>query len=380
MEYFQKAVLDAGVEFECVGSREDFDHVIASPDIWKPFKGTRLVLAAALEAVPKVVSALRRVLARSAHERVVLLAPGTNMGARIMREATGTKLITIHLQPISLLSPHDFPVFHPTLRWLRRLPLSLRKGLMRLPNPIDVMVRGPLAAACQEAGVAPPRAFSKDWWHCPDGALVLFPAWFAAPQPDWSANHFQHTFPLEDIGKENPLSPSLQSFLSAGEAPILFTAGSGNQHARQFFRTAVAAVTQLGKRALLATRHAPDVPPDLPPSVRAEEYVPFGAVLPHCAAIVHHGGIGTLAQAIAGGVPQVITPLAHDQPDNAERVARLGLGDHAWSGAVSAEEMRRLLEGVLQSDAILRQVATARERLLADRETPRLIAWLEAQS
>jgi rhamnosyltransferase subunit B len=41
---------------------------------------------------------------------------------------------------------------------------------------------------------------------------------------------------------------------------------------------------------------------------------------------VHHGGIGTAAQGLAAGVPQLVMPLAHDQPDNADRLKRLGVG------------------------------------------------------
>jgi UDP:flavonoid glycosyltransferase YjiC (YdhE family) len=41
--------------------------------------------------------------------------------------------------------------------------------------------------------------------------------------------------------------------------------------------------------------------------------------------MVHHGGIGTCAQGLAAGVPQVTMPLGFDQPDNAARLWRLGV-------------------------------------------------------
>ena len=43
--------------------------------------------------------------------------------------------------------------------------------------------------------------------------------------------------------------------------------------------------------------------------------------------MVHHGGIGTVANAIAAGVPQLIRPICFDQMDNGMRVKRLGAGD-----------------------------------------------------
>jgi UDP:flavonoid glycosyltransferase YjiC (YdhE family) len=41
--------------------------------------------------------------------------------------------------------------------------------------------------------------------------------------------------------------------------------------------------------------------------------------------LVHHGGIGTAAEAVRAQVPQVIVPIGYDQPDNGRRLQTLGL-------------------------------------------------------
>jgi UDP:flavonoid glycosyltransferase YjiC (YdhE family) len=51
-------------------------------------------------------------------------------------------------------------------------------------------------------------------------------------------------------------------------------------------------------------------------------YEPLSQILPRAAALVHHGGIGTIALALRAACPQLIMPLANDQPDNAARIAR----------------------------------------------------------
>ena len=51
------------------------------------------------------------------------------------------------------------------------------------------------------------------------------------------------------------------------------------------------------------------------------------AVAQSIAALVHHGGIGSSAQALAAGVPQLVMPMAYDQLDNATRLKRLKVGD-----------------------------------------------------
>ena len=88
------------------------------------------------------------------------------------------------------------------------------------------------------------------------------------------------------------------------------------------------------------------------PQVRHFDYVPFSQVLPRAAAFVHHGGIGTTAQALVAGVRQLVVPLAHDQPDNAARVCRLGVGDMLRPPNYRTKTVLGRLERLLESPAI----------------------------
>lgn len=89
---------------------------------------------------------------------------------------------------------------------------------------------------------------------------------------------------------------------------------------------AVNACRELNRPGLLLSTFPENFPPDLPETVRPLSYVSFSQLLPHCSAIVHHGGIGTTSQALAAGIPQLIRPLAFDQFDNASRVEKIGRG------------------------------------------------------
>jgi rhamnosyltransferase subunit B len=79
--------------------------------------------------------------------------------------------------------------------------------------------------------------------------------------------------------------------------------------------------------------------------VLVRDFVPMRKLLPHCAALVHHGGIGTAALAFEAGIAQVVTPFAHDQFDNAQRVAQSGCGiriDSPASGKALASALSRI--------------------------------------
>ncbi|MCK2221072.1 DUF1205 domain-containing protein [Actinomadura sp. ATCC 31491] len=60
------------------------------------------------------------------------------------------------------------------------------------------------------------------------------------------------------------------------------------------------------------------------PGVRVAESLPLHAVLPGCAAVVHHGGAGTMLTALCHGVPQVVLPQMFDQQLNARLLAGAG--------------------------------------------------------
>ncbi len=81
-------------------------------------------------------------------------------------------------------------------------------------------------------------------------------------------------------------------------------------------------------RALLTTgRGLPgDALGTIPANVHVEEWVPQRDVLTRAAAVVCHGGSGSVRGALAAGVPMVVVPLFADQPHNADRVAAVGAG------------------------------------------------------
>jgi UDP:flavonoid glycosyltransferase YjiC (YdhE family) len=66
----------------------------------------------------------------------------------------------------------------------------------------------------------------------------------------------------------------------------------------------------------------------LPPNVRAVEKLPLHLLLPSCAAVVHHGGAGSVMTALDAGVPQLAVTFAIEQQLNGERIAATGAGAH----------------------------------------------------
>ena len=183
--------------------------------------------------------------------------------------------------------------------------------------------------------------------HSPFGTLAMFPDFFAAKQPDWPTDTLQAGFPFYDQGGDVEV---VRNFLKNGSPPVVFTLGSIVAHFEpSFYQAAAAASLLLGRRAILLTGRNAAVPQNLPDSVLALDYAPLHSVLPHAAAIVHAGGIGTCAEALKAGLPSVVIPYAFDQPDNAVRLRRLGVAEILPRGSISARQLAAKLERLLKT-------------------------------
>ena len=349
--YFEAPILRAGLDMIALGTIAEYHAATSHPDLWHPRKGPMLV--AKHLAIP-LIRPLYEIVRRYDPANTVVVSPGIAFGARIAQEKTGMPMATFYLQPAYLRSLYQTPRISglPSSDWC---PRPLKRAVFRsIDRLLDSVFLPEVNALRTELGLPEIGSSGCEWRSCsewmnaPRLILGLFPDWFAPLQPDWPAQLRLTGFMNCDDDLEEKLSPELGRFLESGEAPILFTAGTAMRRGKRFFEESVKACRLLGRRAILITRFRDQIPGTLPDGVRHFDYAPFSLTLPRVAAVVHHGGIGTIAQALAAGVPQLVAPAAHDQPDNAARVERLGAGasisPRKYRGRLVARKLRRLLD------------------------------------
>lgn len=155
-------------------------------------------------------------------------------------------------------------------------------------------------------------------------------------------------FPFHD--ESEALDARLRRFLDEGEAPVVFTLGSAASAVpRHFFHQSLLAIAKLKCRAVLIVgNYAPEqFEGSLPTNVAAFPYAPYSELFRRGAANVHHGGIGTTAQALRAGRPMLVVPFAFDQPDNAARAVELGVACsipiHHYTAPGAAKQLEKLL-------------------------------------
>lgn len=259
------------------------------------------------------------------------------------------------LAPISFFSAHDPPVLAqlPALYHLQCRSVVLSRLLYRIASHRLEKLMEPVYRLRAELGLPRGAQPLLAGQHSPSLVLALFSSVLAKPQPDWPANTRVTGFAFydrRDFFGETEMKQELRKFLDEGPPPIVFTLGSSAFWvARDFYLDSIRAAQALGERALLLIGHQRNLPKEpLPEGVAAFEYAPFSQVLPRAQASVHQGGVGTTAQGMRSGRPVLIVPHAHDQFDNAARVARLGCGRMIARPRYNANSATKELEVLLQ--------------------------------
>jgi UDP:flavonoid glycosyltransferase YjiC (YdhE family) len=331
-----------GLEFCAIVSAAENDELFTHPDFWKPTKTARLSAQWGLRFLRRQY----QLLADLAGPDAVLVANPGVLAASLVQETRGTPWTNLILQPWmipSCVAPPRMPHFG----FLAGAPRVVWKLFWRgLDLVVDLLMGRELNLLRTSLGLRPTRRIFRNWLS-KELVIGMFPDWYGPPQTDWPRTVRLTGFPLFSGGTNLPLPPAVGQFLAEGRPPIAFTFGTGMAHSAALFRTARETCDKLGARGIFLTRFREQLPPALPPGILPCAFAPFEKLFPSCAAVVHHGGIGTVAQALASGTPQLIHPLCFDQIDNGHRVERLGGGSYLRSARISGEQMAAALSPLL---------------------------------
>ncbi|MDE1145602.1 MAG: glycosyltransferase [Azospirillaceae bacterium] len=360
---FRDLAVGANLPFTSLGTAEFYHSLLRDPDMNHPIRSLTAMGRALDQADPGVWATMSADVVPG--DTLVI---GSTLGfiTRSLAERYDLPSVTVHLAPAILRTEHQAPrhggmaMGSGTPRLLKRFAWYLADRLL-----VDRTLGAAVNRHRRQVGLPPVRRLMGDWLNQADLVIGMFPDWFAPPQPDWPANLFLAGFPLYDQAFGPDLPDALASFLAAGTAPVAFTAGTATALARDFFVASVEGCRRIGRRGVLLTRHADQVPDKLPPDFIRVDYAPFSRLLPRVAALVHHGGIGTTSQALAAGVPQLIRPMAHDQHDNAARCVRLGVAEELSITRYGPKRVAAALNRLLGDAVLHRRCAAVAARLAA---------------
>jgi rhamnosyltransferase subunit B len=300
----------------------------------------------------------------------LLISGVTSIAAPTVALVSGIPWISTLLSPLFFLSPSE-PISFLTRDRLITLPAiaPLNSLLLAIARSASSSWTDELNRFRRSLGLPAHRDPLIAGARSQDLTLGLYSPLFAPLPNDRQRNTLLTGFPRHDQYASYNLPLALESFLTSGEEPIVFTLGSSAVHiAGDFFIQSSLAARALDRRAVLLVGDNPDprLTDFLDERIVAHPYIPHSLLFPRARAIVHHGGIGTTAAALIAGVPSLIVPFGQDQPDNARRARDLGVARVLPRKGYNANTASGELCIILEESAYRDKARSLEERLRAE--------------
>ena len=320
-----------------------------------PMKQVRTVLDMAFTPVEDAMfDAARRLCAESD----VVIGHYFMHPLQIAAEALGRPYVSVLLTHAAVASACHHPVnggslgkpVNRALWWLVRTLLN--RTFLAAPNRLRARL-----------GMPAVRDVMRDIWLSPHLALVAVSPRICQVAPDWPASVRACGFlDTPNLAIEGALSPALEEFLAAGEAPVYMTFGSWMPLDVREQGEALALLTQAaalaGCRAIVQAPRARECGYASDERTLFVGAAPHHAIFPRCRAVLHHGGAGTTQSAALAGQPSIVVAFLNEQEHWAGELRRLGVaGRPAKRRSATPRLLARRIRAVLASQAMAERAA-----------------------
>jgi vancomycin aglycone glucosyltransferase len=232
-------------------------------------------------------------------------------------------VLGVHTVANLLNVPYRFVMFYPVLLGPSKTDPLIHRMLFAFGRSLTNMVMKGLINRKRAALNLPPV---KDVWGHWMGDHVIVAC-------DRALNEAREGLYFNFTQTGYMLLPSLSGmpeavvdFLKTGPPPVYIGFGSNPFSNPGAFHQICQEVMKSTGQRLIVTKGWAVLPGEDSPEILYVDEVPFEHLLPRVAAVVHHGGTGTMAAAARAGVPQAAFPFMADQFENRKQIMKLGLG------------------------------------------------------
>ncbi|HYP57451.1 MAG TPA: glycosyltransferase [Beijerinckia sp.] len=312
------------------------------------------------------------------------LAVGVGMGsysASLLGQFWNIPFVQAYLQPMLATRAFPSPIFP-------RLPFRLPGWLNRLEHQAVLQVmwllfRPLMSESLAEVWHAPPAPIIPPWhrFRREGRPVVMAYSRHVLPQPmDWeeAIDVTGYWFLDRPAGWTPP--QDLARFIENGPPPVYIGFGSMvMKDPAKTVGTVMAAVRQVGCRAVISAGWGGLRPADLAEDVMPIDSIPHDWLFPRMAAIVHHGGSGTTAAALRAGRPSIVVPFLADQPFWGERLKKLGVAPSPISHSkLTADALAAAISRALRDTDMQAKAKVLGRHIAEENGLERAVARIEA--
>lgn len=350
-EKFETLAISMGVSFLPVSSKAEYERTYNNPLTWSNNNTQNHYTEFHLPAIKPTFKAIQNIVGQG--YRPVIIYQDALSGARMAAEEYGLQSCQLVLAPSAIRSIQNPP--YPIRRqvdeslWSEILPKINSKIKV---DKFNKLIRPLINPTRRDLGL-------KEWSiedipsiESSSALLALFPSWLKPAPDDWPEHLINSGFILGDTLDGHAIG-QLDEFVDTHGSPLVFTFGTGVP-ATSILIDKIRHICRSLSRPGVFVAHSQsakfiengDFPILVIPSA------PFSYLFSRSAMVIHHGGIGTCAQALACGIPQLISPLTFDQPDNAFLLWQLGISNSVDFLNDSVEQINSVVNEVLSSESV----------------------------
>ena len=204
--------------------------------------------------------------------------------------------------------------------------------------------------ARDKIGMTPVEDWSR-WMKGFSKTFAFWPNWFEDGQENEILKMENVGFPSVGVVERRCLQHEVIRFLECRGKTIVITHGTSRPFRDNYFKLAIEACQGTGHNLIIVTPFKEYLPKDVETldGIMVVDYCPFHELLLRVDLVVHHGGIGTLREAIACGTPQLIIGKGYDRPHNGRIVKNLNVGDWISPNALSVPLLKQTMERLLNA-------------------------------
>ena len=321
------AASECGLESVPFGEAWNPSEISTRPDWLDPKRGSaRMLRELVIPRTHDLVRTARRVGADLKPD--VVVGHHISFGMPWVAEERGVPWVMCAVAPSSWPSIDD-PNLYPGMPDRERYPRwTIRLGSLIASKAINRAIDPAVNAVRRELGLSPQRGTMLSGQFSRIRNVGLWSSHFRGPAGDDPPGAAITGFPMLPDNLELPIdvATAIEGARTSGQPIGIWTLGTTAVHSGAAWRDGfIKECTECDVFPVVLTGNEQAATELREAGVTSAAYLAHDAVLPLTDFAVHHAGIGTSAAGLRAGIPSILLPFTHDQPDNARRLRRLGV-------------------------------------------------------
>jgi vancomycin aglycone glucosyltransferase len=257
-------------------------------------------------------------------------------------------VIGVHTAANILKVPYRFVAYYPIVLGTTKDDPIKNRMMFRFGGIVmNLLLKGFINKNRTKLGLPPIKDIWKHWMG--ENVIVACDKELNAARDGVAYAFTQTGFMI--LPSKKGLPANVKDFISSGKPPVYIGFGSNPITNPQKYTAMFEQVRDAANQRLIISKGWADLPVIDAKDIIYVDEMPFELLFPGLAAVIYHGGTGTMAAVARAGIPQAAFPFMGDQFENRKQIVRLGLGPNTCDfKKITAEAISNAITECIMND------------------------------